>query len=357
MLRSTVRRLLGAPRPELDRARGVRQDVPLPLDMFDSPMAPDLGRKLAGIYHKGQAKVWDGRAVLDELVTRHGRPTLDPTQTTGLQGLFAVILWGELAAWRVSAALALRLEPLEAKLAATSQAHDEARHFYVMRDYLALLGDVPTQLGPATRRVLEGTLRASSLTRQLMGMQLMIEPMALTLFQLVRERSLEPVLAELLAYYERDEARHVALGVLHLPRLLAGMTLPEAARLWRWEFAEYWAQIDMLRELEPHFLALGIDPREVVAVGRTKQVRANQLLMEELGYDLEVSQLLLRFFEAKAEWDFPSVPRSNLPIRARNAVEKLAATSFRDPGDTAAADALAVQGGLERFMTTAPAAG
>ena len=66
-----------------------------------------------------------------------------------------MLMWGELAAWRISAQLADRLEPLEMKMAATSQAHDEARHFYVMHDYLELatggLKELPVEELPLYR--------------------------------------------------------------------------------------------------------------------------------------------------------------------------------------------------------------
>ena len=48
----------------------------------------------------------------------------------------SVLLWGELAAWSISADLALKLTDTDAKMAASSQVFDEARHFYVLRDYL-----------------------------------------------------------------------------------------------------------------------------------------------------------------------------------------------------------------------------
>ena len=48
-----------------------------------------------------------------------------------------------------------------------------------------------------------------------------------------------------------------------------------------------------------------VDPREVIQVGRDKQVKANLMLIEELGHDLPVLDLFLRFFDAKLEWDFP----------------------------------------------------
>lgn len=311
MIRKTLKRALLARVPGTSarqRARGLRPDVALPFDMFDELRDATDHRaagKLAGIYHKGQQKAWDGREVLAELLERHGGIDLSPEKRHALAQVFAVILWGELAAWKISADLATHIEPLEAKMAATSQAHDEARHFYVMHDYLETLDEVPRQLGPATERVLAGTLTANSLTKKLMGMQLMIEPMALTLFQSVRKMNVEPVLCELLTYYERDEARHVALGVLHLPKMLKQLTVPEAIDLWTWEFREYWHQFGMLRELAPHFRTLGVDPREIVQVGRDKQVKANLMLIEELGHDLPVLDLFLRFFDAKMEWDFP----------------------------------------------------
>lgn len=327
MIRDTLRRF--GPRARRARtretARGIRSHVSLPFDMFDEVRAAREQKsavKLAGLYHKGQKSAWDGRKVLAQLLEEHGEIQLPEEQRHALTKIFAVILWGELAAWKISAQLAVRLEPLEAKLAATSQAHDEARHFYVMHDYLEHLSEVPTKVGPAVERVLMGTLTANSLPKKLMGMQMMIEPLALTLFQVVRRKQIEPVLSELLTYYERDEARHVALGVLHMPKLLKKMSYREALDLWVWEFGEYWAQFAMLRELEPHFRAVGIDPREVVQTARDKQVRANLMLIEELGHNLPVLDVFMRFFDAKLEWDFPVDGRSGSVIeRLRKAFE------------------------------------
>jgi len=261
--------------------------------------------KLERIYHQGQDKIWDGKELLARLIEEHGGIHLPPEKAHALSQIFAVILWGELAAWKISAQLATELEPLEAKMAATSQAHDEARHFYTMYDYLEMIGDVPTAVGPSTQRVLLGVLQAKTLAQRLTGMQLMIEPMALTLFSIMRKSELEPVLAELMVFYERDEARHVALGVLHLPKLLKMMTPLEAAEYWSWQFGEYWAQLKMLKELEPHFEELGISAHYVAKRGRDKQIRAMQALIEELGFDLKVQEVFLRFFDARIEWLFP----------------------------------------------------
>jgi len=289
--------------------------------MFDrlrTEAEADAARKLEGIYHKGQQKAWDGRATLDELLARHGPITLPREKRDAIHGLFAVILWGELAAWKVSADLALQLEPLEAKMAATSQAHDEARHFYVMHRYLSALGEAPRNVGPRTTRVLLGALYARSLAKKVVGMQMMIEPMALALFQLLRESRVEPVLSDLLELYERDEARHVALGVLHLPRLLRSMTMAETVDLYAWEFREYWRQLAMMHELEPYFDALDIDMRRVLEIGRTKQLRAISMLQDELGTPMPVLEAFVRFFDAKVEIEFPTDAEGPFTTRMRN---------------------------------------
>src|SRR5689334_8015209 len=93
-------------------------------------------RKLENLYHKTHAFSWDGKQVLAELQKKHGGIQLPVEKRAHIARIFSVILWGELAAWNVSADLALALEDVEAKMAATAQVYDEARHFFTMRDYL-----------------------------------------------------------------------------------------------------------------------------------------------------------------------------------------------------------------------------
>src|SRR5262245_44989566 len=111
-----------------------------------------------------------------------------------------MILWGELAAWNVSADLALELEDIEAKMAATGQTFDEARHFYTMRDYLLELGvDIPS-LDGYTQAVLRELLSTKDVVRKLLGMQLLVENVAVNLFRTVASAKVEPVLSGLLPY-------------------------------------------------------------------------------------------------------------------------------------------------------------
>ena len=231
-----------------------------------------------------------------------------------------MIFWGELAAWKVAAELALELEPLDAKLAATSQAHDEARHFYVLHDYLSLLDYTPEDLPPSAHRLLVEILKADSLAKKLVGMQLMVEPIALTLFQLVRENRLEPVLSDLLAYYERDEARHVALGVHFLPSLIDQMNGRELLDFYIWQIRMFMIQLDGVQEMETDFAALGFSMRDVMKMGMIKQLHAGRLTAKRTGNRIPAEELFTRAVEIKLALSFPGENTSRLQ-RWRDALE------------------------------------
>ena len=281
----------------------------IPFEMFDLPRAAEQARrasKMARIYHRGQDLAWSGRDVLAELMERHGGIQIAQDKRAALGRLFAIIMWGELAAWRISAQLADRIVPLEAKMAATSQAHDEARHFYVMVEYLGHLGQVPRTVDRASRAVLDLVLRTDSLLEKLTGMQLMVETLALTIFQLVRETRAEPVLCDLLPYYERDEARHVGLGVQYLPVLMSEASRLDAARGVLFQMKLIAWTLRGLADLEPDFRALGISARQVFTLCRSKMMSANEQLWDAMGTGRPASsQRLQASIDAVMEVVFP----------------------------------------------------
>jgi hypothetical protein len=219
--------------------------------------------KLERLYHVGQDKIWDGRQVLDELIAKHGQPRLRPEQKDSALRMLSILLWGELAAWAISADLAERIDDVEAKMAATSQAHDEARHFYVLRDYLRALGEPVPRLGGIGRRLLITILETDSLVHKLVGMQLLVESNALGIFHGLAAAGLEPVLTELLPYYERDEARHVGLGVLYLPRLLARLSRWEAAGVVAFQLRIIGMLMTAGMPMREDLRALGMEPRKM----------------------------------------------------------------------------------------------
>lgn len=276
---------------------------------FDIIVSPEEGsrdylsdRTLEGVYHKGQKLIWDGREVLDELLLKHGRPKLTERKRTALISVLTLILWGELAAWKTSGALAADLDDFGAKMAATSQAHDEARHFFVMRDYLRdVLGHTPSGnefLSEQAQAGLEDVVSAPTLSRKLLGMQLMVEPVAITIFKILRESNIDPVLSELLRYYERDEARHIALGVKHLPRVIERMAWGEIFSLIAWQGKMLKKEIDGLSELEPFLDDLGIDSEILLKAAEDRQVQAAEDMIDQLGWYIPIVPAMRRIIHA-----------------------------------------------------------
>ena len=308
-LRSFLPGRSGIPYGVLDRERTEREVA--------------AARRLERIYHAGQERVWDGKGLLSSLLEKHGGVHLDEPHRGAIGRVFSVIFWGELAAWQISVELAAQLGDVEAKMAATSQAHDEARHFYVLHDYLEALGHAPDELPPRSARVLEEVLHARGLPHKLIGMQMMVEPMALTLFQSVRERAVCPVLTELLEYFERDEARHVALGINHLPALVNKMSVPGRVELAAWQFRMVHREMGGLFELADDLRVLGLDPIEVLRLGQSKQLYVAELLTRELNWDLPVIGVINRSVEFRRALQYPGEgDHSDLPRALVRAVHQ-----------------------------------
>jgi len=251
--------------------------------LFPVDIYYQTGDKLEGVYHKGQDKIWDGKKILSEALNKYGKPNMDQNQQAAIEALFSIILWGEYAAWNVSSQLSFMLDDYGAKMAAVSQAHDEARHFYVMRDYLHILGHEPQSLPEPVEYVLKNVLETQDLSRKLLGMQLMIEPVALTIFRFVKSNDIDPVLSELLRYFEIDESRHVALGVKYLPSILKEMNKLEMLNFLLWQAKMIKAEIRGLKYMEPHLIALGMDPLEVFEFAERKQIECLKMVTSEMG--------------------------------------------------------------------------
>jgi hypothetical protein len=252
--------------------------------------------KLARIYHVSQEQAWDGREVLRSLIDKHGGIAVRPEHREPLGRILAILLWGELAAWSISAELAERLEDVDAKMAATSQAFDEARHFYVLRDYCLAAGIPLPRLGGLSRKLLTDLLETRDLALKLVGMQLLVETMALVLFRQIAAAGVEKVLCELLPYYERDEARHVGLGVLYLPPLLARMGRLDRARFWLFQLKVNLLSLGGGLNMREDFRALGIDQRQMNEYGFRIQREVLQRIVRSDGESAPAGARLRGFF-------------------------------------------------------------
>jgi hypothetical protein len=124
---------------------------------------------------------------------------------------------------------------IDAKYYAATQVMDEARHVEVFAKYLdeKLSGHFP--INHHLRALLDDIISDSRWDITYLGMQIMVEGLALAAFGMAMQTTNEPLLRQLLRYVMSDEARHVAFGVLSLQEYYAGLSDAELAE--RQEFA------------------------------------------------------------------------------------------------------------------------
>jgi hypothetical protein len=125
-------------------------------------------------------------------------------------------LHGEQGALICTAQIVETVPWIDAKYYAATQVMDEARHVEVFAKYLdeKLTGHYP--INAHLRLLLDDILHDSRWDMTYLGMQIMVEGLALAAFGFMHQMTTEPLLKQLLRYVMSDEARHVAFGVLSL---------------------------------------------------------------------------------------------------------------------------------------------
>jgi len=134
---------------------------------------------------------------------------------------------GEQGAMMTAAKIVETVPWIDAKYYASTQTMDEARHTEVFAKYLSLkLGDA-YPMSPFLKAQIWALLEDSRWDIAYLGMQIVIESLALAAFGNMLRSTNEPLLKKLLRYVMSDEARHVAFGVLTLSEYYADMSSAE----------------------------------------------------------------------------------------------------------------------------------
>lgn len=246
--------------------RDMYTDVPAPYS-WEVPSAGDArftweydeGRaRLLSLYQKGKDKQWDAQSRID------WTQDVDPMNPVGLPDefhpLFNSPIWNaadesrraemrqHAQAWQFSqflhgeqgamvcAAKIVEVVPdLDAKFYAATQTMDEARHVETFSRFLQEKVGLVYPINKHVTTLLDDTLRDSRWDMPYLGMQVLIEGLALAAFGVQRDLAAPGSLAkQVLAYVMQDEARHVAFGRISLKDYYSGLS--EAERDEREEF-------------------------------------------------------------------------------------------------------------------------
>lgn len=181
----------------------------------------------------------------------------------GRKWMLSQFLHGEQGALICTAKIVETVPWYDAKLYASTQVVDEARHVEVFARYLDEKLEGGYQVNAHLGMLLDDIVADSRWDFTYLGMQIMVEGLALAAFGFLHQLTGEPLLKKLLRYVMSDEARHVAFGVLSLKEVYDGMT--DAEMMDRQEFA-YEASIRMRdRFLQQEVWEyMGVDPKTVI---------------------------------------------------------------------------------------------
>ncbi len=141
--------------------------------------------------------------------------------------LLSQFMHGEQGALVCTAKIVETVPWIDAKYYAATQVVDEARHVEVFAKYLdtKLTGHYP--INAHLRMLLDDIIEDSRWDMTYLGMQIMVEGLALAAFGMLYQTTSEPLLKQLLRYVMSDEARHVAFGVITLQEYYQNLTTAE----------------------------------------------------------------------------------------------------------------------------------
>ncbi|MDX6315809.1 MAG: hypothetical protein QOF84_3030 [Streptomyces sp.] len=200
----------------------------------------DDGRdRLLALYQKGKDKQWDAvtridwdlevdpydpLGVPDQNLTLYGTPYWDKMSEQDRRELrrryaswqFSQFLHGEQGAMICAARIVESVPDLDAKFYSATQTMDEARHAEIYARFLRDKIGMTYPINDSLQSLLGDTLRDSRWDMPYLGMQVLIEGLALAAFGMLRDTTDKPLPKQILAYVMQDEARHVAFGRMAL---------------------------------------------------------------------------------------------------------------------------------------------
>lgn len=215
----------------------------------------DDGRdRLLSLYQKGKDKQWDSTKRIDwslevnpnnalgmpvEAISIYGTPqwdkiandqrAIDELSLHLTSWQFSQFLHGEQGAMICAARIVESVPDLDSKFYAATQTMDEARHAETYARFLQSKIGLLYPINPYLKSLLDDTLSDSRWDMPYLGMQVLIEGLALAAFGVLRDMTTEPLPKQILAYVMQDEARHVAFGRMALKDYYAQLTSAERA--------------------------------------------------------------------------------------------------------------------------------
>ena len=206
------------------------------------------------------------RALMDEKgspVARWGEKEFNQYAVENTAHRVSQFLHGEQGALLCTARIVETVPWIDAKYYASTQVMDEARHVEVFARYLDEKLETRYPMNAHLGALIDDILSDSRWDITYLGMQIMVEGLALAAFGTMQRTTNEPLLKQLLRYVMSDEARHVAFGVLSLQEAYADISGSELRERQEFVFEAAVRMRDRFLHQEV-WERLGVEPRTIV---------------------------------------------------------------------------------------------
>jgi hypothetical protein len=200
---------------DIDWSRSVDPDDP------DHPLLPDSYVPVAGL------PIWEKLSRKEKNVQVHAVTSW----------MLSQFLHGEQGALFAACQVTTAVPWLDGKLYGSTQVVDEGRHVEVFHGYLTRKLEKLYEINDNLYVIIDALMSDSRWDVKFLGMQIMIEGLALGAFGTLRQMTREPLLKDILRFVITDEARHVHYGVLSIQEFVQeGITDRERREREDWAF-------------------------------------------------------------------------------------------------------------------------
>jgi len=158
---------------------------------------------------------WEGGPISTALGVRNDPAMMHEIVAQDHGWLISQFMHGEQGALVATAKICAAAESIDDKYYAAAQVADEARHVEAYQRYLDKIG-ITYPVSTPLHTLLDQVMGHRHVDMTFLGMQILVEGVALAAFSLGGAMLSNPLIANITELVRRDEARHVAFGVLSL---------------------------------------------------------------------------------------------------------------------------------------------
>src|SRR5690242_3825688 len=180
----------------------------------------------------------------------------------------SAILHGEQGALALSASLCHILSDPGAQEYAANQTREEARHVTAFSAYIKARFGTPLPCGPTLENLLTELVLAPEVYKKIVGMQMLVEGLAMGAFATLYQKSSDPLLVKLCQLVMTDEAFHHKFGKIWADRTIPRLSSEEHNLVEDWAAQCFQTLLFNLvnpEQMKPVYASVGIEWQEAMA--------------------------------------------------------------------------------------------